>query len=514
MSSLSRSILWDKMREYYSEMGPSVWQQEIVPLHITSNKYLSEVYVSMIVAHIKDCIANKHIHSKQPFYILEIGAGHGKFSYYVLKSLIKALELHQMPSSLICYVITDISPKNIESCAKHPRLKPYVEQGVLDFACYNAEADESLNLMHKQISIGVEQLLNPMFIICNYLFDTLSHDAFQVEHDELFEVQVHVSEKDDLPQEQRDGTEHFFANVAYKFVNEKTSLSYYDDPILNAILKEYIEIFERASLLMPIGGFRCLKNIARLTRSHFALLMADKGVADTDLFDECSEPDIAEHGSISMMVNIDALARYFRLIGGFSLLTSNKSSDFQVAFFCSNRNQDFPESNYNFNQHVNHFSPHDLFALCYDKSDRQSKQKSIDQLIAVLQLSRWDPATFIDLNDMLIDQAKHMDDEQRLTLIDGVKKAYEYFFRLEDTQDLPFEVGRLLYAVDEFEQALDFFYESLKQFGESEDVYYNLALCFDEMEQIEKAKQILEHLLESWPQHKDAKRMLKELTKQ
>ena len=95
---LSKSILWEQMQKYYEQLGPDAWQEDIVPYQITSNKLLAHLYATLINSAIYDHICyqsqntNNNVHSKntdnpEPFYILELGAGHGKFSFYVCKFL-------------------------------------------------------------------------------------------------------------------------------------------------------------------------------------------------------------------------------------------------------------------------------------------------------------------------------------------------------------------------------------------------------------------------------------------
>ena len=88
MTSLSNSTLWQRMHDYYDQLGPEVWEDEVVPLQITSNTYLANTYAKLIMAQMHDYIAKYGKPSAQnPFHIIEIGAGHGRLYFYILKSL-------------------------------------------------------------------------------------------------------------------------------------------------------------------------------------------------------------------------------------------------------------------------------------------------------------------------------------------------------------------------------------------------------------------------------------------
>ena len=78
------------------------------------------------------------INDDNPFYVMELGTGSGKFSFYVIKHL---NELVQESGLDFCftYVMTDFTENNLAYWKTHPALMPYVEQGCLDFAIYNGE---------------------------------------------------------------------------------------------------------------------------------------------------------------------------------------------------------------------------------------------------------------------------------------------------------------------------------------------------------------------------------------
>ena len=73
MSSLSKSALWSKMQEYYNNIGPEAWQDELVPLQISSNKHLAYDYAKIIVAQINDWYNSHPTLDKtleEPFHII------------------------------------------------------------------------------------------------------------------------------------------------------------------------------------------------------------------------------------------------------------------------------------------------------------------------------------------------------------------------------------------------------------------------------------------------------------
>lgn len=131
--------------------------------------------------------------SSQPVYIVEVGAGHGKFSFLMLRKLLALREFWPAGAS-ICYVMTDFTQRNVEFWAEHPSLKEFTDQGLLDFAVFgtrarprapaccaltppssraDAENDRSMTLQVSGKLLEKGAVENPMVFICNYIFDTL-----------------------------------------------------------------------------------------------------------------------------------------------------------------------------------------------------------------------------------------------------------------------------------------------------------------------------------------------------
>ena len=82
---LSRSMIWEQMGKYYEDLGPDAWQKDLVPYQVTSNKLLAYVYTNLIAANLCEISKNQNYHKNNTYYILELGAGHGKFTFYMCK---------------------------------------------------------------------------------------------------------------------------------------------------------------------------------------------------------------------------------------------------------------------------------------------------------------------------------------------------------------------------------------------------------------------------------------------
>ena len=506
MSSLSKSALWAKMQEYYHNIGPEAWQNELVPLQISSNKNLALSYANIIVGQINDWyMHNPKTANEQPFYILEIGTGHGKFSFYVLKCLKELLETYSLPLSSVKFIMSDVAEKNIESWDQHPAFKPWIAAGVLDFALFNAMSDQEIVLKYSGARIKTKTLNKPIFMLCNYLFDSLSHDAFQIRDHKLYEVQIKIDSDADW--------EEYFAKAKFSYNYEPVSTEYYSDPSLNKILASYEKELDNGTFMIPVGGIDCINTVKNFSNEHLVLLLADKGHASMDLFDDLGEPDIDIHGSISLMVNFDALKRHFINNNGTSLVMPNKSSDFQVACFNTQHKHPIPHTIHAFNLLMSGASPQDIINLCYVDDEVNTNFKNLDQLLAVLNLTFWDPTIFYDLHEMIIDRIEEEDIsvEQDKALLAGLDMVWDYYFKLEVSQDLPFAIASIYYALDEYEKALDFYKLSVQEFGPNAENLYNLAISYQALEKPVEAKQFAEKSLGIDAKYTAAKELLVEL---
>lgn len=507
MTSLSKSALWSKMQEYYHNIGPEAWQNELVPLQISSNKNLAQSYANIIVAQINDWYAANpdSAKSKEPFYIVEIGTGHGKFGFYVLKCLQETLAQFDLPISQIKFVMTDIAEKNIASWQQHPSFAPWVANGILDYAIFNAMSDQEISLINSKTVIKPKSLNKPIFMLCNYLFDSLSHDAFHIRDHKLYEAQIAISSDADW--------EEYFAKAKFTYKYNEVNSDYYTDPNLNKVLHNYQTNLDETMVMIPIGGIDCIKTLQQFSSQHLVLLLADKGQATVELFDDIGDPDISVHGSVSLMVNFDALKQYFNNIDGTALLMTNNSVDFQVACFCTKSPMPIPHTKHAFAQSLSGASPQDIINLVYIDDEINDDFKNLDQLLAIMNLTLWDPNIFYDLHDQIIDklESAEITVEQDTALLSGAKQVWEYFFQLEITQDLPFALAGLYYALDEYEDALKFYELSIVQFGENAENVYNLAICYQALEDLPLAQKYAQQALNIDSKYSAARDLLEEL---
>src|SRR5690606_13362654 len=98
----------------FEDKGINAWSGD-VPYYVTSNPYLAHCYANVSVRLIQDWAKKYPESQNHPFYIMELGTGCGRLSFYILKQ-IKALQKTLGLEHLnICYVMTDFTESNL-SC--------------------------------------------------------------------------------------------------------------------------------------------------------------------------------------------------------------------------------------------------------------------------------------------------------------------------------------------------------------------------------------------------------------
>jgi SAM-dependent MidA family methyltransferase len=496
MTSLSKSILWQRMHEYYAQLGTEVWIDEVVPQQITNNTYLANNYAKLIVGQIQDYIlAHGKPDDDSPFYILEIGAGHGRLSFYLLENLRQAFETFEWPKKWLKFIMTDISLKSLESWQTHHALKPFIDEGWLDIAEYNASQDTELKLAISGVHLKENSINKPLFVICNYIFDTLAQDAFQIINHRLHEVELVIKNADKI---EKGDLKDYFKDAQYEFIKHHVNTNYYsENPALNKILQAYETECENAAFLMPIGAILCIENLKKFTKGPVMFLVSDKGVTDKELFEENDDPDISFHGSVSMMVNFDALRRYTELCGGNCLLMGDKGADFQVANFIFQADYKIPHTTYTFANSLSCFSPQDLFDICYIDDEPITSFTSLESIVNILNLAEWDPSIFYDYHEQIIEKLENdaITVGVQHSILNGIERAWRYFFKLEKSQDLPFAIGSTLYNMGFNEKAIEFYNYSLEFFGKDKDTYFNLTLAYQALGNYVKAQEMINESL-------------------
>lgn len=534
------------MMSFYDRKGVESWSQGIVPHFITCNAFIGRAYAKVLLGFLRDCKqpnAKLPLDSSEPLYIVELGAGSGKFSFFMLKAINELSGLLNFPCTKLVYVMTDFTWNNLKFWNEHESLRLYIDNGQLDVAIFDAVNDESIKLYHSDLLICPSTMRNPICVIANYLFDTLCHDIFQVENGELKEGLISVGSRKDLEDDPLDPEiiKRFDNQFQYRVVDEDyyTKLEVEDARHFKRILRWYRDFFGNsqsgASILLPIGALRALRRLTSFAGGRALVLSGDKGNNNHEQFRGLMDPHVAVHGSFSVMVNYHAIGLYCTSRSGFVLHdpqeeaslkvsalvftgesstcsplsdsadrtyakcveTRASSSSFdlcetqawtgnEVERLSAARSIAFPYLCRTFRDSIISFGPNDFFVM--QKSMKEDTQRpALKAIVALLKLSNWDPDVFYKFRDVILQQVPTCTIKLRSDLCRNLPYIWANHFILDKDKDVAFEVGRLYYGLRMYEDAVRFYCISVASSGEHHVTFHNMGLCYYSLGQLEVA---------------------------
>ena len=136
----SESLIWQLNRDYYQETGIDAWRKGIVPHNLTSNSMVGKTYAELIFAFLKDLAAKGQMN--ETIYILELGAGHGRLAFHILKHLERLVNHVGLQLPKYCFVLSDIVEDNLNFFLTHPQFQIYFEKGILDVAYFDMPGEK------------------------------------------------------------------------------------------------------------------------------------------------------------------------------------------------------------------------------------------------------------------------------------------------------------------------------------------------------------------------------------
>src|SRR5262249_5285188 len=141
------------------------------------------------------------------------------------------------------------------------------------------------------------------------------------------------------------------------------------------------------------------------------VLAADKGFAYEDQLALSQEPPAMEFHSadcFSLMVNFDAIGKYFAALGGQALLPAKHATGFHIcAFLQRPPGAIFPATERAYRAAQSEFGPDDLFTLLA-WLNAHMEEMSVAQILSALRLTRWDTTALLRLFPVLARQLRNV----------------------------------------------------------------------------------------------------------
>ena len=92
----------------------------------------------------------------------------------------------------------------------------------------------------------------------------------------------------------------------------------------------------------------------------------------------------------------------------------------------------------------------------------------------------------------------------------AVDKVWDLYFPLGEKLDLAHQIACLLYEMDHYAHALTYFERSIEIYGQDTGSLYNMAVCYQFLEQHEQAEALLGQVIKYDPSNEEAQALLVE----
>ncbi|MFY0563508.1 tetratricopeptide repeat protein [Archangium lansingense] len=469
---LSESKVWQAQRGFFHHQGVGAWSKGTVPHYITTNPALARAYAQVVIGYWRDWLRHAMEGGEEPFYILELGAGSGRFGYMFLKALLELRQRSPLASLPFCYVLSDFTESNLQFWQSHGSLQPFVEQGVLDFALFDAEKDGEVRLRRAGRTLEPARLSRPLVAIANYVFDSIPHDAFAVKDGQLHECLFSHGDA------ALDGTNpEWFQEVLPAFRSRPIGPAYYPEPGFNALLARYASRLGNSTFLFEVAALRCLDRLRRLASDRLLLLSADKGYVDEESLQSLGEPHLEGHGSFSLAVNYHAIGAHVAASGGRALFGEHPRSSINIcAFLHGAPLGGYVECELAFHENVVRAGPDDSYAVRRGV-EAHYESMTTGQLLSLIRLTRDDPRVVRDCLPALMTKVEEADASLKKEVATVVRRAWDNHYPIGEERDLAFELGLLMVCAGLHEEALFYFNASLALSGAEPATLWNVGMC-------------------------------------
>ncbi|NRR30247.1 GNAT family N-acetyltransferase [Oxalobacteraceae bacterium] len=499
-TAFADSALWWLQRSYYERKGQDAWSEGMVPHYVSSHPAMARAYAQVVLGFWRDLKA-QGMASTQPLYIVELGAGCGRFAYHFLLHFFDLFDAVRGPDDKVCYVMTDFSAVTIAQARQrlHARLGPFVAQGRLDFAVFDAGADSELELQHQQTRLSPGSLVLPPVIIANYVLGSLPQDLFFLNKERLYAGWVAIDTGGESDPDQP------FASLTPLYQKRHITAPGYADSRWNRLIASYAERLPPCALLFPSHAIWLIERLAKLHGDNLLLLSADRGSHEAKALARQQEPEMARHGSFSLAVNYHALAELIRGQRG-ECWTSRAGDGLAILAACwrppGGDRGSWRETAAAATIALQGVDPNDFYRI-KQALETGAQHLSPEQMLAFLRLSQWDTKIFYlmypHIYDFLAQLAEHAQDEWQQALTE----VWRCHLPIGEDYDLAFDLGRLAAELNRWSAAIAWFSQSLDHLNPAQrqpqnrvGIYFNLGISHWQLAAYAKAQEWLLRALE------------------
>jgi tetratricopeptide (TPR) repeat protein len=490
---LSQSMVWRLQRTFYGDQGIEAWTRSNVPQGITTSPNIARAYTHIVGAYLKDV---EPVDPSQPVYIVEMGAGSGRFAYRFLKALTDSA-----PHARFVYVMTDATPSVVDFWRDNPRLRALLDAGLLDFAHFDVVNVAPIRLLNSAVTLAPGEVRNPVVLIGNYIFDTIPQDAYTVRSGQLFANLVTIrASSPELDLTAPDSRVRI--GLSFGADDTPTDPNLEPDPLLRELLHTYAHKLDNTTVLVPRAAMACLRFVRDLNGRALCLI-GDFGDTAEDELPDHGPPGFGAGGGLWLPVNFHALGEYTRGLGGSARHPADRHIRLNISMLLFGHAAAAQQA---YTEAVDRHGPDDLSVLARALAEHVS-ELSFEAILALLRTTSWDSDYVLRCLPRLIELLPSAEERLRGEVVLGVATAWDQYFPIGESDDLPFALGALLYTLERPAEALEFFEISLRDFGEDPRTTVNLALTLYRLGRLSDSLRWLDRTLALDPEHELANKM-------
>jgi putative S-adenosyl-L-methionine-dependent methyltransferase len=494
---LSKSMVWRLQRTFYGDQGIEAWTRSNVPQGITTSPNIARAYARVVNGYFNDL---SDVDPSQPVYILELGAGSGRFAYRFLKAF-----SHLAPRHRFVYVMTDATLSVVEFWRDNPRLRAFVDAGLLDFAHFDLVDLGPIHLLSSGTTLQPGGVANPVVMIGNYIFDTIPQDAYTVASGQLFANLVTIrASSPDLDLTAPDSRVRI--GLSFRADSVPTDPTVESDPLIRGLLETYAQRLDNTTVVIPRAGMACIRFFRDLANGRALCLIGDFGDTSEEELPDHGPPGFGAGGGLWLAVNFHAIGEYTRGLGGTARHPYDRHIRLNISMLRFGSADLSSEADGAYTTAIDQHGPDNLSIMTRLLAEHLDTLP-YDAVLAMLRTTGWDSDYVLRAVPRLIELLPHMEDRLHPEVLRGIRTTWEQYFPLGEQDDLPFGLGALLYTLQHYQEALEFFQISLRDFGEDPRTTVNLALTLYRLGRLAESLEWLDRTLALDPEHELALQM-------
>jgi len=192
-----------------------------------------------------------------------------------------------------------------------------------------------------------------------------------------------------------------------------------------------------------------------------------------------------------LTVNFHALELFFKGLGGKAIHSIYEHENVTMSLFLlSQRSHDFIETAMAYHEIIESIGPDDFYII---KKAVVPLNKSLTtkELLTFLRYTVWDARTFLEFYNTLLERIAGEKDFPKEELIAVIHNVWEHYFPIGEEGDLASCLGSLLSYLGNDTDAIKLFKSSLEFYGEDAAINYEIALCYYNLQELEKSMEYI-----------------------